>query len=149
MAGNVDMVLFTIDTILKGPEEDILTQVRKYEVREDTWFCCCLCTSSEGNRKVCIPPKIGWMCERPALLARMSITLEQDITKRCRRQHNEKIIQEVQDAAEQLAMHYLSSNKGKMMIQDTFHKMGDSQDDHVLDMNLGSVATLAMRAHEM
>ena len=31
----------------------------------------CMCVDQNGNRRVCVPPKPGWMCERKAMLLKM------------------------------------------------------------------------------
>lgn len=31
----------------------------------------CMCVDQNGDRRVCVPPKPGWMCERKAMLLKM------------------------------------------------------------------------------
>ena len=35
----------------------------------------CACVDENGDRRVCVPPSAGWMCERKAMMLKKEITL--------------------------------------------------------------------------
>ncbi|CAM9129395.1 unnamed protein product [Ectocarpus sp. 12 AP-2014] len=49
----------------------------------------CGCMGANGRRRVCVPPKVGWMCERKATLIKHDIILEREQEER-RRQATER-----------------------------------------------------------
>ena len=57
------------------------------------------------------------MCERPALLLKMSVTLERDMTEKRRRKNEEGRINQAKVAAERFAKQYLLTDKGQLMIR--------------------------------
>ncbi|CAM9498728.1 unnamed protein product, partial [Ectocarpus fasciculatus] len=44
----------------------------------------CGCMGDNGRRRVCVPPKVGWMCERKATLIKHDIILEREQEERQR-----------------------------------------------------------------
>lgn len=42
----------------------------------------CACMGANGRRRVCVPPKAGWMCERKATLIKHDIILEREQEER-------------------------------------------------------------------
>lgn len=42
----------------------------------------CGCMGANGRRRVCVPPKVGWMCERKATLIKHDIILEREQEER-------------------------------------------------------------------
>ena len=80
------------------------------------WYRRCVCKKPDGSRLVCVPPKIGWMCERPSLLVKMTITLEKELLERQKQQQEKDRVAEVEASAEKSAQEYLRSDAGKIMI---------------------------------
>ena len=81
------------------------------------WFRRCVCKKPDGSRNVCIPPKAGWMCERPVMLVKMNITLERELEERQRQQQERKTVKEASEAAEKSAKDYLETDEGQIMIR--------------------------------
>jgi len=75
--------------------------------KPDGWFRRCVCKKPDGSRNVCIPPKVGWMCERPVIMIKMTITLERELEERRRQQEERNRIKEASEAAEKSAKEYL------------------------------------------
>jgi len=67
------------------------------------WFRRCVCKKEDGSRNVCIPPKAGWMCERPCMLVKMKITLEKELEERNRQEQERERVKETCEAAEKSA----------------------------------------------
>ncbi len=81
------------------------------------WFRRCVCKNEDGSRRVCIPPKAGWMCERAVILVKMSITLERELEERQRQQQERETVKQAMEAAEKSAKEYLEMDEGKLMIR--------------------------------
>ncbi|GMI08986.1 hypothetical protein TrVE_jg11434 [Triparma verrucosa] len=81
------------------------------------WFRRCVCKKPDGSRNVCIPPKAGWMCERPVMLVKMHITLERELEERQRQAQERKTVKEASEAAEKSAKEYLETDEGQIMIR--------------------------------
>jgi hypothetical protein len=81
------------------------------------WFRRCVCKKPDGSRNVCIPPKAGWMCERPVMLVKMKITLERELEERNRQQQERERVKEVCAASEKSAKEWLELDEGKLFIR--------------------------------
>ena len=81
------------------------------------WFRRCVCRKPDGTRNVCIPPRAGWMCERPVMLVKMTITLERELQERQRIQNEKNTVIEASAAAEKSAKEFLETDEGKLMIR--------------------------------
>jgi len=56
------------------------------------------------------------MCERSALMIRMDITLERDMTERKRKENQNRMLEEAVSKAEETSQAYITSDEGKIMI---------------------------------
>lgn len=72
---------------------------------------------------MCIPPKAGWMCERPVIMVKMTITLERELMERQRQQQEKDRIAEASAAAEHSAKGYLETEEGIKLI----HAMAEAR----------------------
>ena len=71
----------------------------------------------DGKKKVCVPPKPGWLCERPAIMVRSHLVLESTMIKKRRIQNEELRILEAIEASKKVVKLYLSSEEGKETIR--------------------------------
>ncbi|CAM9225803.1 unnamed protein product, partial [Sphacelaria rigidula] len=69
-----------VDTVLANYRDPTGTILRT----ERQVFKRCSCVDPSGRRRVCVPPKIGWMCERKATLIKHDIILEREQEERRR-----------------------------------------------------------------
>ena len=77
----------------------------------------CSCLDAGGKRNVCVPPRVGWMCKRSAVLIRMNITLESRMVERRRMQNERNRIKEAEQAAEKVARDYLKTEEGALRVR--------------------------------
>lgn len=89
----------------------------------------CSCRS-----QVCIPPKVGWMCTRPALLVRMKVVYENNMREKRRVQEEEKRIADAAKVAEAIARSFLATDEGMIMIHDEAEKRMNLRDQQSKDM---------------
>ena len=82
----------------------------------------CSCMQTGQSSEVCIPPKIGWMCTRPALLVRMKVAYEQNMREKRRLLAEEKRIADAAKAAETVAKSFLASEEGMIMVHEEAEK---------------------------
>jgi len=82
----------------------------------------CLCVDQNGNRRVCVPPKPGWMCERKAYLLKMDICLEREKAERERVKREKAAIEAAIEAGKDMARDYCESDEGKKYFYDLARK---------------------------
>jgi len=82
----------------------------------------CMCVDQNGNRRVCVPPKPGWMCERMACLLKMDICLEREKAERERVKREHAAIEAAQEAGKEMAKDYCESDEGKKYFYDLARK---------------------------
>lgn len=75
-------------------------------------FRICSC-SDKGNRKPCVPPKIGFMCERLCTMIKMKLCAEADRQGRLWDRYKESSVTDAVDRARHEAESYLDSLEGK------------------------------------
>jgi len=75
-----------------------------------------------GRRPVCIPPKVGWMCQRPAIAVRMKVAYEENMREKRRLLEEEKRIEDAASATEAIAKSFLESDDGMIMVRDEAEK---------------------------
>ena len=68
--------------------------------------------------KVCVPPKLGFMCEKPALLVRTKVAYEENMREKRRVLAEEKRISDAIQAVSTVAEHYLNSEEGRLMVRE-------------------------------
>lgn len=78
----------------------------------EAYFRRCRCIDHTGVRRVCVPPKVGWMCKRRAIMVRMHFVLESTMVERRRILLAQKRIEEAVEAAKKVATTYLDSEEG-------------------------------------
>ena len=84
---------------------------------KDAKFRRCCCLNTNGDKKVCVPPKMGWMCNRSAVLVRMNILLEGGMIERRRIQNEQNRIQEAEEAAEKVTLGYFTTKEGMLRVK--------------------------------
>ena len=77
----------------------------------------CSCVDNNGKKRVCVPPKIGWMCRRRGILVRKHFVLESTMVERRRIQNEQIRIDEAVEAANKTATNYLESEEGQQVIR--------------------------------
>jgi len=77
----------------------------------------CCCVGEDGKRKVCVPPKVGYMCERKAIMIRTRFVLESTMVVRRRIQNETARIEQATEAAKKVAKEYLDSEEGKEAVR--------------------------------
>ncbi|KAL7533461.1 hypothetical protein ACHAXR_010387 [Thalassiosira sp. AJA248-18] len=78
----------------------------------------CSCMQTGHQSQVCIPPKVGWMCTRAALLVRMNVAYEENMREKRRLLEQDKRIDDAARAAEDIAKSFLESDDGMIMIHE-------------------------------
>jgi hypothetical protein len=73
----------------------------------------CACLGPDGNRRVCIPPKVGWMCERRATLIKCSIVLERELQERMRQKYEQEDIVFRENLARKLVHQQAAQREGR------------------------------------
>ncbi len=81
----------------------------------------CSCIQTERLR-VCIPPAIGWMCERPALVVRMKVAYEENMIEKRRLLEEETRLKDAAKAADAIAKAFLASEDGMIMVREEAEK---------------------------
>ncbi len=81
--------------------------------------CSCIQT---GRSLVCIPPAIGWMCERPALVVKMKVAYEENMLEKRRLFEEEMRINDAAKVAEAIARAFLASEDGMIMVREEAEK---------------------------
>jgi hypothetical protein len=84
--------------------------------RQKCWFTLCGCVDAEGKRKPCVPPKLGYMCDRQATMLKVSLVLKRQKQERL---WNAYITNGVEDGvrrAEKEAKDYLDSTEGALWL---------------------------------
>ena len=82
----------------------------------------CMCVDQNGDRRVCVPPKPGWMCERMACLLKMDICLEREKAERERVKRELAAIEAALEAGKEMAKDYCESDEGKKYFYDLARK---------------------------
>ena len=59
----------------------------------------CRCVDADGNKKVCVPPKPGWMCKRRADLFKCRVILQREKRMMDERKREEAAIQQAVENA--------------------------------------------------
>jgi len=83
----------------------------------DAKFRRCSCLQS-GRGAVCIPPKLGFMCQRPALLVRANVAYEENMREKRRLAGESKRISSAVNAAKQESIAFLKSEDGMLMVRE-------------------------------
>ena len=82
------------------------------QVNKQALFRRCTCVDKVGRKRVCVPPKVGWMCKRRAIMVRVHFVLESTMVERRRIQIEMTRIEEATEAAKKAAKLYLDSEEG-------------------------------------
>ena len=70
----------------------------------------------------CVPPVIGYMCQRPAVAVRRRIAYEEDMIERRRAREEERRVAEAAGAARAVARAFLESEDGMVMAREEAEK---------------------------
>ena len=81
---------------------------------ERVMFKRCGCVDSDGKRRVCVPPVVGYMCSRKALLVKRDIVLERERVERERKRRENASIEENIKGSERAARAFTESDDGKI-----------------------------------
>jgi hypothetical protein len=65
----------------------------------------------------CIPPKVGYMCQRPAVAVRMKVAYEENMIEKRRLREEEKRIDDAARAVRTIAQSFLESDDGIIMVR--------------------------------
>ncbi len=111
--------------------QDAGGRILRYEPKALFRRCCCIEKgASKGAGRVCVPPKIGFMCQRPAVMVRTSIVMESAMVERRRKKNEELRVEEAARAGEKIAVEYLNTEEGLEMLQESaekeLSKLGDT-----------------------
>lgn len=83
-----------------------------------TYFRQCKCVHPEtGLRRVCVPPKAGWQCERAATLIRMKLFSEEEVKKTLAKRREEQAVELAVNNAATSATDYINSVDGGEFIR--------------------------------
>lgn len=77
----------------------------------------CSCVHNNRKTRPCKFSKSGLNCERPALLLRKNIILENIMVERRRKQNEEKRIDDAVETAKKIATQYLNSEEGRDQVR--------------------------------
>jgi hypothetical protein len=72
----------------------------------------CRCVDADGNKKVCVPPKPGWMCKRRADLFKCRVILQREKRMMDERKREEAAIQQAVENARVAATAFCHSEEG-------------------------------------
>jgi len=75
--------------------------------------CGCLHPDDPTKRKVCVPPKHGWMCEREAIMVKEYVLLERELVERDRQKREKQYVIDAQDIARGLVEQFADTEEGK------------------------------------
>ena len=78
----------------------------------------CSCLVQDGKRRVCVPPKIGWACCRPAIFVRSHFVLESAMVEKRRIMNEQERIEDAAFAAEREAKDYLQTAIGSQAVEE-------------------------------
>ena len=78
----------------------------------------CSCLGQDGKRRVCVPPKVGWACSRPAILVRSHFVLESTMLEKRRIMNERARLEDAAFAAEREAKDYLQTTIGAQAIEE-------------------------------
>ncbi len=84
--------------------------------KEEAWFTRCKCVDSQGKRQPCVPPKIGFMCNRVATLMKSSLVLKRQKQERLWDAYITNGIDDAVKRAEKEAKDYLDSTEGALWL---------------------------------
>jgi len=91
------------------------------------FFRRCSCEGRDGKRRVCVPPKIGWACCRPAILVRSHFVLESAMVERRRITNEQGRLQDAAFAAGKEAKEYLNTSIGVLAVEEfALHRIKES-----------------------
>lgn len=101
--------------------EQVLTEFKDaggkiVRINNNALFRRCSCVGRDGIKRVCVPPKVGWMCERRAIMVRKHLLLESSMIERRRKQVENARVQEAIETAQKETQCYLESEEGKYTI---------------------------------
>ena len=107
------------DVFVFTPEE-VVNSITKFQdpygavgrLEELVCFQRCACTDDRGNRKVCIPPRAGYQCQREATLVKMRIVTETEYRMQQMRAQEEQAVKIAVDMAKRQAKAYTQSKDG-------------------------------------
>ena len=87
------------------------------QIKKEALFRRCNCVMKDGTKRVCVPPKIGWMCKRRAVMIRTHFILESTMVERRRIANESARIEESVQAARREAKQYLDSEEGRDTVE--------------------------------
>ncbi|KAJ8609631.1 hypothetical protein CTAYLR_006267 [Chrysophaeum taylorii] len=107
-------------TCLPYAREEVEKVLRTYRDAEGcvqienarTYFRRCACVDARGNRRVCVPPAPGWMCEREATLVKMRVVLQREKIERERRRRERLAVDQAIEEARLAAREFAQSEEG-------------------------------------
>jgi hypothetical protein len=85
--------------------------------RQKAMFRRCSCVDEEGKRKPCVPPKVGYQCERICTLFKMHIVRKRDKAERLWKIYKENGIADAVKRAEAEAKKYVDSVEGHLWLE--------------------------------
>jgi hypothetical protein len=138
---------------LAGIVEDAHVNTFPYDINEVKWafnnytdaygpllclergqFKKCSCIGEDGHRKPCVPPRIGYMCERMATFVKMRIVRVQDKAERLWTTYKKNGLQDAMKRADHEAWGYLNSKAGKRwMLNKSYQKAEEMVEERGVD----------------
>ncbi len=101
--------------------EDVLNAFQNFEdaygkvalISHPGYFTTCSCIDENGMRRVCVPPKRGYMCQRSAVWLKEDVVTRQTKQNRCSHESEERAVIHAKEKARRLANSYVNSKEGK------------------------------------
>jgi hypothetical protein len=137
------------DTIHEFPfsQEEVLWAFTHYHDacgpifrQQSAFFLHCACVS-----RVCIPPRVGYMCRRSALWLKKRLVRERDLSERKWSSYKETVEEDAVQRAEQEATLYLQSAKGKIWLEES---AADQAEELLLEKEADKIVETRIQQNE-
>ncbi|CAM9416847.1 unnamed protein product, partial [Discosporangium mesarthrocarpum] len=111
----------------------------------------CGCIDAQGRRRVCVPPKVGWMCERKATLIKHDIILEREQAERQKQVAEQEDIDFRIQLAKKIVKEHAETPEGKIeyarkaikIAEELTRQKEASSTRHIINWRLGEFASEA------
>lgn len=85
----------------------------------------CACVDSQGRRKPCVPPQLGFMCYRDCVLIKKNLVREREKHDRLWNAYKSDGLRDAVKRAEYEAKLYLDSAEGQLWLEDTAYEQAE------------------------
>lgn len=90
--------------------------------RQKAMFRRCACLDSNGNRKPCVPPKVGFMCYSDCTLLKMRLLRTRDKEERVWNSYKAATVRDAVRRAEAESQAYLDSTEGRLWLEEAAYE---------------------------